>query len=144
MSTPLRQARLARGWTQREVTDRLITIAEARGQRTPGLVAPIIRCLSQWERGLRVVSATYRELFCELYEATPAELGLTTVWTHNHPVITRVEIAAGTVPTRLRTSPPDPFATGDGSRGSEPVPASTEPVPAQVGRTRGLQDLEVA
>src|SRR5579864_3190562 len=64
-STPnqlLRQARLERGWTQRDVADRI--------------GAPLDLNVTRWERGTTRPSAYYVQRLCELFGKSPGELGL--------------------------------------------------------------------
>jgi tetratricopeptide (TPR) repeat protein/transcriptional regulator with XRE-family HTH domain len=63
-STPnrlLRNARLARGWTQKDVADRI--------------GAPLDLNVTRWERGFSVPSAFYAQKLCQLFDKSPAELG---------------------------------------------------------------------
>ena len=58
----LRQARLERGWTQKDVADRI--------------GAPLNLNVNRWERGASKPSAYYVQKLCEVFGKTPAELGL--------------------------------------------------------------------
>ena len=57
----LRAARDARGWTQQELADAIDTTSVN---------------VSRWENGKNAPSPYYRQRLCEVYEKTPAELGL--------------------------------------------------------------------
>src|SRR5689334_10846777 len=57
----LRQARLERGWTQKDVADRI--------------GAPLNLNVNRWERGTSRPSAYYVQKLCEVFGKTPAELG---------------------------------------------------------------------
>jgi transcriptional regulator with XRE-family HTH domain/tetratricopeptide (TPR) repeat protein len=57
----LRQARLERGWTQKDVADRI--------------GAPLNLNVNRWERGTSKPSAYYIQKLCEVFGKTPAELG---------------------------------------------------------------------
>lgn len=64
-ATPNRQlqlARKARGWTQSEVANRI--------------EAPSSLNVTRWERGVTTPSAFYVERLCQLFQASPQELGL--------------------------------------------------------------------
>jgi tetratricopeptide (TPR) repeat protein len=58
----LRQARLERGWTQKDVADRI--------------GAPLNLTVNRWERGTSKPSAYYIQKLCEVFSKTPGELGL--------------------------------------------------------------------
>jgi tetratricopeptide (TPR) repeat protein/transcriptional regulator with XRE-family HTH domain len=58
----LRQARLERGWTQKDVADRI--------------GAPLNLNVNRWERGTSKPGAYYIQKLCEVFGKTPAELGL--------------------------------------------------------------------
>jgi tetratricopeptide (TPR) repeat protein/transcriptional regulator with XRE-family HTH domain len=58
----LRQARLERGWTQKDVADRI--------------GAPLNLNVNRWERGTSKPGAYYVQKLCEVFGKTPAELGL--------------------------------------------------------------------
>jgi transcriptional regulator with XRE-family HTH domain len=64
----LRQARLKRNWTLRD----LIAAIDERAGRTTGLTESLV---SSWELGKVRPSMYYRRLLCEVYGATPEELG---------------------------------------------------------------------
>src|SRR5579859_2698446 len=64
-STPnqlLRSARLERGWTQKDVADRI--------------GAPLDLNVTRWERGTSRPSAYYVQKLCELFGKSVSELGL--------------------------------------------------------------------
>jgi hypothetical protein len=69
----LAEFRSARELTQDEVADRLQEIAWSTYGRK---INPGREIVSSMERGVKRVSKFYRSLFCDLYEATPADLTL--------------------------------------------------------------------
>jgi transcriptional regulator with XRE-family HTH domain len=70
----LRELRLARGWTQFDVADRLARLAWSKGDTTDiGASADMI---SKWERGKKRPSPRYRHLLAALYRVDVDELGL--------------------------------------------------------------------
>lgn len=70
----LRELRVARGWTQQDVADRLIRLAWMRKPRkNVGCTSDMV---AKWERGTKGVSPLYRELLAKLYGVTIAQLGL--------------------------------------------------------------------
>ncbi|HVQ96874.1 MAG TPA: helix-turn-helix transcriptional regulator [Mycobacteriales bacterium] len=78
MSTPaerprLRELRLARGWTQADVAERLGQLAWSRHRVQIGVNANMV---AKWERGAKGVSARYRRLLADLYRVTVSQLGL--------------------------------------------------------------------
>ncbi|MGH3864549.1 MAG: helix-turn-helix domain-containing protein [Pseudonocardiaceae bacterium] len=81
----LREYRQALGWTQQEMAERLAHLAWMQREKHVGVNADMI---AKWERGVKGVSARYRELLCRLFGVTPDQLGLKT---------TPVSIAAGGV-----------------------------------------------
>ena len=58
----LRLARQRRGWTQREVADRI--------------GAPLALNITRWERGTAFPSAFYVQKLCQLFQMSAEELGL--------------------------------------------------------------------
>ena len=58
----LRQARLERGWTQKEVADHI--------------GAPLDLMITRWERGTTRPSAFYARKLCQLFDKSASELGL--------------------------------------------------------------------
>lgn len=70
----LRALRVARGWTQQDVADRLIRLAWMRKPRkNVGCNADMV---GKWENGRKGVSPLYRELLAKLYGVTIAQLGI--------------------------------------------------------------------
>lgn len=70
----LRELRLARGWTQQDVADRLVKLAWMRKPRqTVNTTADMV---AKWERGARGISPLNRELLAKLYAVTIDQLGL--------------------------------------------------------------------
>jgi transcriptional regulator with XRE-family HTH domain len=70
----LRELRVARGWTQQDVADRLIRLAWTRKPRkNVGCTSDMV---AKWERGAKGVSPFYRELLAKLNGVTIAQLGL--------------------------------------------------------------------
>lgn len=71
----LREHRLRRSLTQQEVAEGLMRLAWSRFRRRVGVNADMV---SKWERGQKRPSRFYQRLLCSLFDALPAELGLTT------------------------------------------------------------------
>ena len=70
----LRALRVARGWTQQDVADRLIQLAWMRKPRkNVGCNADMV---GKWENGRKGVSPLYRELLAKLFGVTIAQLGI--------------------------------------------------------------------
>lgn len=70
----LRALRVARGWTQQDVADRLTRLAWMRKPRkNVGCKADMV---GKWENGRKGVSPLYRELLAKLYGVTIAQLGI--------------------------------------------------------------------
>jgi transcriptional regulator with XRE-family HTH domain len=70
----LRALRVARGWTQQDVADRLIRLAWTRKPRkNVGCNADMV---GRWENGRKGVSPLYRELLAKLHGVTIAQLGI--------------------------------------------------------------------
>ena len=70
----LRELRLARGWTQQDVADRLVKLAWMRKPRkNVGCNADMV---AKWENGRKGISPLYRELLAKLYGVTIAQLGI--------------------------------------------------------------------
>ncbi|MGH3779021.1 MAG: helix-turn-helix domain-containing protein [Pseudonocardiaceae bacterium] len=72
----LREYRLQLGWTQQEMADRLAHLAWMERREHVAVNADMI---AKWERGVKGVSARYRELLCRLFGVTPDQLGLRNV-----------------------------------------------------------------
>ena len=73
MTTPLQAARHARGWSQPRAAWELIRLAKRKEVHVAS-AASLKTQLSRWENG-HVTPDFYQALLCELYQATPAELG---------------------------------------------------------------------
>jgi len=69
----LRELRLAAGWTQQQLADKLVYLAWTRGDRHAGVNADMV---AKWERGVKGISPRYRILLCHLFGVTPEQLGL--------------------------------------------------------------------
>ena len=74
MSTRLRAARLARGWTQERVVAELLRVAACRHVSIASR-ASLKTLLSRWENGRQVPDAVYRGLLREVFGLDDAELG---------------------------------------------------------------------
>ncbi|MGM9335623.1 helix-turn-helix domain-containing protein [Streptomyces murinus] len=74
MKTKLQTARLARGWSQAQLIDAMV---DAAARLDIDLPAPssLKAQISMFENGRRVPGQSYQTLFCEVYEASRAELG---------------------------------------------------------------------
>jgi transcriptional regulator with XRE-family HTH domain len=85
----LRRARLERGWTQKEVADRI--------------GAPLDLNVTRWERGTAWPSAYYVQKLCELFSKSASELGLlppqleATVISQPGPTRSEHELPTGTI-----------------------------------------------
>jgi transcriptional regulator with XRE-family HTH domain len=66
---------MARGWSQSEAARELAALGQAGGAPVAA-AASLKTLLSRWENGRAVPEAQYRTLLGELYERTPAELGI--------------------------------------------------------------------
>ena len=78
MSTPdtrphLRDLRIAQGWTQHDVADRLSQVAWARQEKPVAANADMV---AKWERGVKGVSPRYRKLLAAVFHVTVDQLGL--------------------------------------------------------------------
>lgn len=71
-STPLRQARHARGWSQSRLIHQLCQEAATRGVTLPG-AASLKTQVSRWENGHRTPDATYQRLLASVYAMSPEE-----------------------------------------------------------------------
>jgi transcriptional regulator with XRE-family HTH domain len=86
----LRQARLERGWTQKDVADRI--------------GAPLNLNVNRWERGTSKPSAYYIQKLCEVFGKTPAELGFLSSYVQEADSSTTQEqqpVSASLEPRRL-------------------------------------------
>src|SRR5690349_19916378 len=86
----LRNARKERGWTQKDVADRI--------------GAPLALNVTRWERGTAFPSAYYVERLCQLFDKSVSELGLIQDQSSNSPDPSN---DATTAPTQLHQSPND-------------------------------------
>jgi transcriptional regulator with XRE-family HTH domain len=71
----LRAARAARGWSQSQAARELVALARVTGAPVAG-AASLKTLLSRWENGHAVPEPQYRALLGELYDRSPAELGI--------------------------------------------------------------------
>lgn len=69
----LRELRLAQGWTQAQVAERLARLAWARREGDPGVNADMV---AKWERGVKRPSPRYRKLLAALFKVSIDQLGL--------------------------------------------------------------------
>ncbi|MBC9716900.1 helix-turn-helix transcriptional regulator [Streptomyces sp. TRM66268-LWL] len=74
MTARLREARQSRDWTQAELISRLLAAVERLGLQ-PRSATSLKTLVSMHENGRRAVTSEYQQLYCEVYEAEPAELG---------------------------------------------------------------------
>jgi hypothetical protein len=72
--TALLEARTARDWTKPRLIHELHTVAKRRGFAIASDES-LDRMIRDWEHGRRPLAGLYLELFCEVYQASPAELG---------------------------------------------------------------------
>src|SRR5919197_3098821 len=70
---PLRQYRLARGWSLDDVAERLAELGHECGEDNLGVNGLMV---GRWERGERRPAPPYPKLLCVLYQATAWELGI--------------------------------------------------------------------
>ena len=68
---PLRDYRLARGWSLDDVAKRLAELGRQCGEDNLGVNGLMV---GRWERGERRPAPPYPKLLCLLYQATTAEL----------------------------------------------------------------------
>lgn len=74
----LRELRMAQGWTQQDVADRMARLEWAR-HRKPGTSRPLgvnADMVGKWERAEKGVSSRYRVLLAEVFKVTVDQLGL--------------------------------------------------------------------
>jgi transcriptional regulator with XRE-family HTH domain len=74
MTSALRDARDAHGWTLAQAAARLIKLAESRGAPISASHASLRQMISDMERGRRK-PGHYKPLLCDLFGRTPDELG---------------------------------------------------------------------
>jgi transcriptional regulator with XRE-family HTH domain len=72
-SSRLRELRIERGWTQQDVTERLVQLAWTRLREPAAVNADMV---AKWERGVKGVSPRYRRLLAALFGVTADQLGL--------------------------------------------------------------------
>ncbi|KMO99767.1 helix-turn-helix domain-containing protein [Streptomyces roseus] len=75
MKTKLQAARAARGWSQADLMDALEDAAVRLGIQLPSR-SSLKAQVSMFENGRRPPGSDYQTLFCEAYQATRVELGL--------------------------------------------------------------------
>ncbi len=69
----LRELRMAQGWTQEEVAERLVQLAWTRFHQQAAVNADMV---GKWERGTKGISLRYRKLLAALFRVTIDQLGL--------------------------------------------------------------------
>jgi transcriptional regulator with XRE-family HTH domain len=74
MATPLQAVRHARGWSQARAVWEITRLARSKSIGIASS-ASLKTLLSRWENGHAVPEQFYRDLLCQLYNATPRELG---------------------------------------------------------------------
>ncbi|QRK90273.1 XRE family transcriptional regulator [Saccharopolyspora erythraea] len=111
MGVRLREYRKARCWSQNIACKHLIAVADRQGLRIHSW-GTLLGLLGEWERGVRVVSSTYQQLWAEVYGTTPGMLGIAGAWSRNHPVVTRADIERGAPTPQVVSSPKDPLIGG--------------------------------
>ena len=82
-------ARLQRGWTQREV-------AEA--------VGTTLANVSRWERGVTFPSPHFRQKLCEVFEMSPEDLNLTCAQRYSSPICHAAAASQSLDPSEQRNS----------------------------------------
>jgi transcriptional regulator with XRE-family HTH domain len=75
MTTPLKAARLAEGWSQARMAYELRRLARLK-EISVASAASLKTQISRWENG-HVTPDFYQPLLCELFRSSPAELGFT-------------------------------------------------------------------
>src|SRR4051812_4773304 len=75
METQLKAARLARGWSQMRMLSELQRVAMLRGLTVPSRTS-LKTEVSRWEKGHVTPTEPSVGLLAEIYERSPAELGL--------------------------------------------------------------------
>lgn len=70
---PLREHRLARGWSLDDVAERLVVIGRELGENGLGVNGTMV---GRWERGEKRPRAPYPKLLAALYQTTARDLGL--------------------------------------------------------------------
>src|SRR6266446_2195271 len=102
----LRYQRHLRGWTLREVADKLYDLCASEGEQESGMSADTV---GRWELGVSKPSLFYQQKLCALFGQSAAELGLI------EPL-----------------SPPEERLPGVASRGQPvaavPLPSSSQPI----------------
>jgi tetratricopeptide (TPR) repeat protein len=73
--TALQDARTARDWKKSQLIYYLRQAAKRRGVALGSSDESLDRMIREWEYGRRPLSGEYLQLFCDVYEATAAELG---------------------------------------------------------------------
>ncbi|MDI3417901.1 helix-turn-helix domain-containing protein [Streptomyces luteolus] len=73
-STPLGQARVARGWSQEKAVRALVLLAQSWDWQIAAESSLKVQ-LSRWEHGATRPNETYRALLCAVYRTTPETLG---------------------------------------------------------------------
>ncbi|WP_327291464.1 helix-turn-helix domain-containing protein [Streptomyces sp. NBC_01198] len=76
MKTKLQAARAAKGWSQAELMEAMEDAADRLGMKLPG-PSSLKTQVSMFENGRRSPGRDYQTLFCEVYQASRGELGLT-------------------------------------------------------------------
>jgi transcriptional regulator with XRE-family HTH domain len=140
MTSALRDARDAHGWTLAQTAARLIKLAESRGAPISASPASLRQMISDMERGKRK-PGHYKPLLCDLFGRTPDELG----FVEEHPMVTPAVADLGEM--LIRASAVTPSAIADLQRQVDGLrtldrqlgsPAVVEPTRQLV---RTMQDL---
>lgn len=76
MTTPLQSARRKEGWSQARAVWELVRLAKSKGV-TVATPQSLKTQLSRWENG-HIAPDFYRDLLCQLYKASPRDLGFGT------------------------------------------------------------------
>jgi len=88
-NTLLRQQRLLRGWSLREVVDQLCKLCEEE-KDIPGVTADMV---SKWERGERKPSRFYQAKLCLLYGKTADQLGFLEIIDESLPLASNTAVS---------------------------------------------------
>ncbi|MGH3569999.1 MAG: hypothetical protein ACRDRH_29105, partial [Pseudonocardia sp.] len=108
--TALKAARHARGWTKPDLMQEMRAVSARVGERLPVDTSMRVS-VARWENGHRQPGEFYRWLFCQVYSATPGQLGfppfeLLPEVAPGHAVLTALLYTAPLTTTELATVPP--------------------------------------
>lgn len=108
MATALKAARVAAGWSQPQVIERMRRVAALTGEQLPGANTMRLQ-LCRWENGRQRPCAFYRQIFCTVYQRSADELSFppfADTQDVRAEVMTALLYAAPLTITQLATVPP--------------------------------------